>query len=666
MNQFLRYIIIYGIGLAACFVVRANEMDSLLNVIGRMPQDTTRLEFIYQQMSMRKNMNDGGWARILLEEAKKQKNLTYEGYARFLLLRYYYLNDTDSMGYCLEESEPVFLQTGLYERLFRAKGWYIYALTRSGRQDEVLSYVRQLKKQAEQLAYPAGEEIADQALANFYIATGLHNEGVHLYEEILEKMEQENAPLVKRYNIVRQLINVSEQVSTRIRYLQVLKTYIDRCRAEGIERLDQETPLYILEYVYYRTFAVEYIDLHMQGESNTLSKVLPYLRKAQEIALKYKQTHYERELQGVYAQYYVLAGRTSEAVALYDSLANLHTRLGRVNYLESMLGTKGQVFHYVGRYKEAADAYKRQVVLKDSLMRLNFREDLARMNARHQMDKLQLENQKMEMEAIKTHAEMTFLWGGLAVLALICCLLGYMVYVVHRFSRQLKATKEKAEESDRLKSAFLANMNHEIRTPLNAIIGFSDILVEEEDPAARQEYARIIHSNNELLQRLVNDVLDISKIESNTVEFVYAEVNLPCLMKEIYTTISLHIPEGVELILDPCLDVDFYTDRSRLTQILTNFLTNAAKHTKKGYICFGYEVIDENIQFYVKDTGEGIPEDQWERIFSRFVKLTEWTQGVGLGLAISKALVTKMNGRISISSEVGKGSAFYVVFPLKS
>lgn len=666
MKQFFRSIIIYCIGCISCLVIRANERDSLLNLVGRMPQDTTRLEFIYQQMSMRKNMNDGGWARVLLQEAKKQKNLTYEAYARFLLLRYYYLNDTDSMGYCLEESEPVFLQTGSYERLFRAKGWYIYALTRNGRSDEVLSYVRRLKKQAEQLQYSAGLEIADQALANFYVATGLHNEGARLYEETLEKMEEENAPLVKRYNILRQLINISDQASTRIRYLQMLKTYIDRCREEGIERLDQETPLYILEYVYYRTFAVEYLDLHMQGESNTLSKVLPNLQKAQEIALKYKQTHYERELQGVYAQYYVLAGRTSEANALYDSLAKLYTRLGRVNYLETMLGDKGRAFHYVGRYKEAADAYKRQVVLKDSLMRLNFREDLARMNARHQMDKLQLENQKMEMEAIKTHAEMTFLWGSLAVLALICCLLGYMVYVVHRFSRQLKATKEKAEESDRLKSAFLANMNHEIRTPLNAIIGFSDILIEEEDPTARHEYAQIIHSNNELLQRLVNDVLDISKIESNTVEFVYAEANLPCLMKEIYGTISLHMPEGVELILDPCLDVDFYTDRNRLTQILTNFLTNATKHTKKGYICFGYEVIDENIQFYVKDTGEGIPEDQWERIFSRFVKLTEWTQGVGLGLAISKALATKMNGRITISSEVGKGSAFYVSFPLKS
>lgn len=666
MRQVLRYILIFLLGFGSFFVAQANEKDSLLRVIDRMPIDTTRLEFIYQQMSMRKNMNDGYWARILLGEAKKQKNLTYEAYARFLLLRYYYINDTDSMGVCLEESEPIFLQAGLYEHLFRAKGWYIYALTRSGRQDEVLSYVRKLKEQAQQLDYPDGVDMADQALANFYIATGLPNEGVHLYEEILEKMEQEKAPLIKRCNIVRQLIIVPGEISTHIKYLKVLKNYIDLCRQEGIVELDKETPLYILEYIYYRTFAAEYMNLYMHGKSEALSKVLPCLKKAHEIAHTYKQTFYERELISLYAQYYALEGNTKMAIAKFDSLARLYTRLGRINNLESMFRDKAHIFHYVGLYKEAADAYKRQIELKDSVMRLNFRDDLVRMNTRHQMDKLQLENQKMEMEAIKTHTEMTFLWGGLAVLALICCLLGYMVYVVHRFSRQLKATKEKAEESDRLKSAFLANMNHEIRTPLNAIIGFSDILIEEQDPACREEYARIIHSNNDLLQRLVSDVLDISKIESNTIEFSYSEVNLPCLLKEIYVTISLNVPEGVELILDPCLDVDFYTDRNRLTQILTNFLTNATKHTKKGYICFGYEVVDEHIQFYVKDTGDGIPQEQWERIFTRFVKLTEWTQGVGLGLAISKALVTKMNGHITLSSEIGKGSVFGIVFPFKS
>lgn len=654
------------ISLIGFFSLQASEKDSLMEVAARMPLDTTRLEFIYREASRRTNMSGTDWPRLLLAEAQKQKNLTYEGAARFLLLLYYYVNDTDSLEKYLKTSEPVFLQTGMYERLFRAKGWYIYALTRDRRQEEVLPYIRHLKEQARELHYPEGLDIADQALANFYIKTGLNNEGVRLYEEVLDKMEQEKAPLIKRLNILRQLILVPAQIEIRLKYLEVLKKYIDDCKKKGIEQLDQENPLYILEYIYYRTFAAECIKLYMKQKSNGLGKVLPALEKAQQIARQYNQTHYERELQGIYAYYYILTGKYDQGIALFDSSQRLFERLGRVNYVEEVLKDKSSVLYFTGQYKEAASAYRSLLALKDSLTRQNFEEELARLNARRQVDKLELQNQKMETEAIQVRAQMIFLWSGLVVLAVICGLLGYMVYVVHRFSRQLKAAKEKAEEGDRLKTTFLANMNHEIRTPLNAIVGFSDILVEENDPEARKEYAEIIHANNELLQRLVNDVLDISRIESDTMEFSYSSVHLPALMKSLYSVVSLYVPEDVELLLDPCLDVDFYTDRNRLTQILTNFLMNATKHTKKGYICFGYEVIDENIHFYVKDTGEGIPKEKWENIFSRFVKLTEWTTGVGLGLAISKALVTKMNGRITVASEVGKGSTFSAVFPLKS
>lgn len=654
------------ISLIGFFSLQASEKDSLMEVAARMPLDTMRLEFIYREASRRTNMSDADWPRLLLTEAQKQKNLTYEGAARFLLLLYYYVNDADSLEKYLKTSEPVFLQTGMYERLFRAKGWYIYALTRDRRQEEVLPYIRHLKEQARELHYPEGLDIADQALANFYIKTGLNNEGVRLYEEVLDKMEQEKAPLIKRLNILRQLILVPAQIEIRLKYLEVLRKYIEDCKKKGIEQLDQENPLYILEYIYYRTFAAESIKLYMKQKSNGLGKVLPALEKAQQIARQYNQTHYERELQGIYAYYYILTGKYDQGIALFDSSQRLFERLGRVNYVEEVLKDKSSVLYFTGQYKEAAGAYRSLLALKDSLTRQNFEEELARLNARRQVDKLELQNQKMETEAIQVRAQMIFLWSGLVVLAVICGLLGYMVYVVHRFSRQLKAAKEKAEEGDRLKTTFLANMNHEIRTPLNAIVGFSDILVEENDPEVRREYAEIIHTNNELLQRLVDDVLDISRIESDTIEFSYSEVHLPDLMKSLHSVVSLYVPEGVELLLDPCLDVDFYTDRNRLTQILTNFLMNATKHTKKGYICFGYEVIDENIHFYVKDTGEGIPKEKWENIFSRFVKLTEWTTGVGLGLAISKALVTKMNGRITVASEVGKGSTFSAVFPLKS
>lgn len=131
-------------------------------------------------------------------------------------------------------------------------------------------------------------------------------------------------------------------------------------------------------------------------------------------------------------------------------------------------------------------------------------------------------------------------------------------------------------------------MNHEIRTPLNAIVGFSQVLVDEEDKETRQEFADIIQNNNELLQRLIGDVLDLSKIESNTMSLIYKELNISSLMKEIYNVILLRMPDGVELVLDDCEELKMETDRNRLTQILTNLLTNAVKHTRKGFIRFGY------------------------------------------------------------------------------
>ena len=218
------------------------------------------------------------------------------------------------------------------------------------------------------------------------------------------------------------------------------------------------------------------------------------------------------------------------------------------------------------------------------------------------------------------------------------CGLGYSRLCPSSCGDTIKDRKRESGGGGSLKSAFLANMNHEIRTPLNAIVGFSQVIADEEDAETRHELSNIIQSNNELLQRLIEDVLDISKIESNTLTFVLANHEMKALMKDIYSIILLRMPENVELRLDDCQPFTLYTDRSRLTQVLTNLLTNAIKHTKKGYICFGYDVTEQEIRFYVTDTGEGIPDDQLERVFDRFVKLTQWTNGVGLGLAISKAL----------------------------
>ncbi|RHJ92612.1 sensor histidine kinase [Bacteroides sp. AM07-16] len=281
------------------------------------------------------------------------------------------------------------------------------------------------------------------------------------------------------------------------------------------------------------------------------------------------------------------------------------------------------------------------------------------------MDKLELNSKKMELQASHAHTRLLQMGGGMILLILACCTLGWVAYSRHRYGLQLKKAKEKAEEADQLKSAFLANMNHEIRTPLNAIVGFSQVLVDEENKDTRQQLAEIIQNNNELLQRLIADVLDISKIESNSMSLFYAPQDIPALMKEIYNIILLRTPDTIRLELAECPALVLDTDRNRLTQILTNLLNNALKHTDEGVIRFGYTLTDTQVRFFVQDTGEGIPADQLEHIFSRFVQLSNWTKGVGLGLAICRGLIEKMGGQIQVESQLGKGSTFYVILPIK-
>ena len=233
--------------------------------------------------------------------------------------------------------------------------------------------------------------------------------------------------------------------------------------------------------------------------------------------------------------------------------------------------------------------------------------------------------------------------------------------------QRLKELKEKAELSDRLKSAFLANMSHEIRTPLNAIVGFSELMVTCDDPEEKKEYINIIQSNNELLLRLINDILDLSKIESGIIERRKENFNLAKVCNELFVTIQAKMTNpNVELRLDgPNSECWVLLDRNRLKQVWMNFLINAVKCTKSGYIKMGYGIEREGLRIYVEDTGIGIPDDLHDKVFTRFEKLNEFSQGTGLGLTISRAIVEAAGGEVGFTSKLGVGSTFWAWLPLR-
>ena len=244
--------------------------------------------------------------------------------------------------------------------------------------------------------------------------------------------------------------------------------------------------------------------------------------------------------------------------------------------------------------------------------------------------------------------------------------INYDITELKETEAKLIDAKEKAETADRLKSAFLANMSHEIRTPLNAIVGFSSLLVQGENPEEREQYMAIVEENNELLLQLISDILDLSKIEAGTFDFVKQELDVNQLCEDMVRTMKLKAKPGVEVVFDHRLpECIIVSDRNRLNQVIANFMNNAIKFTSTGSIRLGYGQAETNLlRFYVADTGIGIIQEKQAEIFDRFVKLNSFVHGTGLGLSISKSIVEQLGGTIGVESESGKGACFWFTLPV--
>lgn len=248
-----------------------------------------------------------------------------------------------------------------------------------------------------------------------------------------------------------------------------------------------------------------------------------------------------------------------------------------------------------------------------------------------------------------------------------------MVITVHDITHlkhveeELKQARAKAENADRAKSVFLANMSHEIRTPLNAIVGFSELLASASTDEEKTQFFEIVQSNNEMLQQLIADILDLSKIEAGTLEFIFSDVDVSQLMSDLEQQFRMRMVDmgnRVQIVREtPEKVYTMHTDRNRLAQVVSNFMTNAMKFTSEGSITLGFRPIEDGLYFYVRDTGSGISREKLPHVFDRFVKLEQEKNGTGLGLSICQTIVHKLGGEIGVESEQGKGSTFWFTLP---
>lgn len=666
--MYKKQIVLILIALSATFIfdnVRAaSTLDSLEQVLARLP-DSARLiklnDLAYQ------NPDDYSYkiyAEKLLKEAEQQKNNKYLGNAYFLLIKYHYSHDIDSMRLLLKEAEPVFLNGNNLEYFFRTKTWNIYTYEQQENDERVFSEAKLINKLSEQLNYPEGKEMVDQAIAHYYSSKKLFKEAFNLYEDVYKRMEARNSSPIKRINIIRQILNHRGDeidVNKRIYYLQKLKTYIDECQENNITQLDKENPLYYIKYLYHRSYLFVAYDL---GDTALMRS---HLQEAEYMTQEYPIKNQATVLMRLKAHYYILSKQYTKAIDLYNEMIKDISPKHNRQYLIDLLYEQADMYHKIGKDDLAISQYKKCISLNDSLRRSEYLDELAKMQIQHQEDKKALKIKELQLKV--SHNTLWELGALLIISLLTCTFFGYIIYSRKKRNRFLRKAKERAEESDRMKSAFLSNINHEIRTPLNAIIGFSEILIDEEDEEQRRQYVNIIRENNGMLQQLIDGILSISNIESGTISFKFTNFSLSELMKEIRHIAPTKIPGTTNIEYSQGPDKKIKADRSYLGQALINLLLFSASRAPKGNIRFGYKIKDDTVSFFIQNTDLEISQEEISLLLDYRLLLPRWTKGVGMGvnleLAATKTLVKRMGGDLELVSRSRQGMVIYLIIPLK-
>lgn len=570
-------------------------------------------------------------------------------------------SDTDSLYTALKELPDSSRLTHL-KALFDKKSKGIYANTAKGENENVLQDINGLKKISEDFNYPEGGELADQTLADYYYKNGLRKEALSLCQDVFKKMEVRNAPLARRIDLIRQIQNMNSETvdtATRLYYLDKLQGYIDECERKGITKLDENMSLSYVKYSYHRF----HISVSYSLKDSQLMRF--HLQEAEEMANQYQFAKEKTVLTSLKLNYYELSKQYEQAILLSNELLEKYRKQDRAQAVRILLSYQADIYKKTGQYAEAMKRLEEYIVLNDSIGRTKYYDELARLTAQHDDDEKALKIQALELESSRT-----WIWKMVMLLGILLISCGFLIYIVssrQRNNKLLLSAKEKAEESDRLKSAFLANINHEIRTPLNAIIGFSEILIDEEKEDLRRQYVDVIRENNAILQQLIDGILSVSNIESGAVVFNNTRVELPVLMNDVSRVVTSRVPGDVTLNYIPGPEIEIETDPVYLGKVLVSLLNFAVYRTREGRVRYGYTLQKDTISLYVQCPDAVMTAEEQTIIFDYNRMLESWTEGVGLGvnleLGVAKNTIDCMGGTLSLEIEGGQGFTFLVTFP---
>lgn len=659
---------------------RLTEIDSLERVLPGCPTIAStlpilqRLALLYRQDPKMKDYYQRLYENAMAVDSISIAYRGLKGMAEY----YYNQSKRDSLVYCCNIVDSMAKARHEYPYvLFEVKSYSSQDLLWLGNYELAMSEAMNLYRLASNLNHKYGLLRCSETLGLIYQRIRRDSDAVVSFQEGLDLLKDiKDVPDIMDTKI--RLTSYQLESSVRTKQYTLTERILEQYKAlldEQYEINQEKGDVLLLEreywllYSFYTSFYLSKGDL--ANAKKALDKASSYVGNS-----LVEEDYAINTYLAVKARYYKAAGDIPLALRYINEVLETERLPEDIQFKADILKEQGRLEEVMALYDEL---YRTLTKRRGT----SFLRQVNQLRTLHELHEKELKETELKEAGLRIARKQDLLVFILSISVVLSILL-YISFLYYRHLRSLKnqlqrekdlllesqrrlmREKARAEEASLMKSAFLANMSHEIRTPLNAIVGFAHLVTETTNASEQREYFSIINKNCDLLLKLINDILDLSKIESGRLNYNVSEVELRDICQEVYVVQSLKMTSDVALLYNSVAmpSVRLWIDPHRVEQVLLNLLSNAIKFTSKGFISLFYEVEDMFVRVSVMDTGIGISEEKLESVFERFVKLDDFYQGAGLGLPICKMIVEQLGGEIGVRSELGKGSTFWFTLPL--